>query len=428
MKKFKIATISVLMLFIGQNFSFSQESPDKMAGFDRFSVGLGLGVFTHFGDVKKEEFFPVRGEFSIGGGLNLNYFLSPTFTLRTQFALGGLKGDDVVEGYRFESNLWEANLQGVVSLSKLLVPLWAGNKRFDIYAATGIGMVGYRTLLYKNNVLHREIGYSGNGTVKESRKFNMYAPLSFGVRYNLSPRIDVFFEKSTLFTTTDNLDGLNRPGSNNDAFNRTKAGIKIKLGRNNRPLDWESPVAFMFPGYVERMDVLSQRIAALEKEVQEHDTRATVETHNNEIQNLKTQIRTLEQNIDKLHQIVSTKEQVVKPMGHEPSVVALLSVHFSLNSAKIDELNYERIAAAARFLKANPEMKLEIVGHADISGPAVFNMALSERRAKAVFDLLVNDFSIDPDRLQVAYKGEDNPFSNHNLGINRRVDFKVIRD
>ena len=33
-------------------------------------------------------------------------------------------------------------------------------------------------------------------------------------------------------------------------------------------------------------------------------------------------------------------------------------------------------------------------------------MKLSERRAKAVYNMLVNEFGVDPDRLRMDYKGD----------------------
>jgi outer membrane protein OmpA-like peptidoglycan-associated protein len=121
-----------------------------------------------------------------------------------------------------------------------------------------------------------------------------------------------------------------------------------------------------------------------------------------------------------------TAEREQKTQNVETSVASLLSVFFRLNSAVVDNFNYERIAAAARFMAANPTVKIMLVGHTDSTGPSAFNMALSERRSKAVYDILVEDFKIDPSRLSTSFRGPNDPLSEQNRNVNRRVDFVVI--
>lgn len=426
MKTRKILVFALLLSFLSAGYSYGQENQRAELGFDRFSIGLELGLFSPYGDVREWRYLPTSDELSFGGGLSLMYTLSPVLTLRSQFLFGGLKGFDIEEGFRFESNFFDANLQGLLSLTKLLIPRWEGNTRFDLYGGVGLGFVGYRTLLYRNNVLHREIGYSGGGTVNEPRSYDMTIPLSLGMRYNVSPRIDVFAETSFRFSKTDDIDGLDRPFSANDAYNFSSVGIAIKLGSNRRALSWASPSTMMYPGDVARMDELSNRLGAVERRVTEVDRVAAVDAQGRELQALRNQMQTLQQKQDALDQNVKSLMENNQAGDHLASVASLLNIYFRLNSAEIDNFNYERIAAAARFLNANPNLRLEVMGHTDISGPSAFNSALSERRARAVYNVLVNDFNIAPARLQVSFKGEDQPFADPTLRINRRVEFRAI--
>lgn len=427
MKTRKILIFGLLACVLSTGSSFGQGNPRANLGYDRFSIGLELGIFSPYGDVREGTYFPKSDELTLGGGFSLNYTLSPVLTLRSQFLLGSLKGDDPVEGFRFETNFLETNLQGLVSLTKLLVPRWEGNTRFDLYGGLGLGLVGYRTLLYRNNVLHREIGYSGGGTVNEPRSVSLNIPLSMGMRYNVSPRIDFFVETGFRFSKSDEIDGLNRPFSTNDAYNFTSAGIAIKLGPNRRALSWASPSEMMYPGDVARVDELSNRLGAVERRVTEIDRVAAVDAQGRELQALRNQVQTIQQRQDEMNKNVTyLMENQAKTGDFLPSVASLLNIYFRLNSAEIDNFNYERIAAAARFLNANPNLRLEVIGHTDISGPSAFNSALSERRARAVYNVLINDFNIGAARLQVSFKGEDQPFADPALRINRRVEFRVI--
>src|SRR5512145_1586450 len=59
-------------------------------------------------------------------------------------------------------------------------------------------------------------------------------------------------------------------------------------------------------------------------------------------------------------------------------------------------------------LRANPEIRLLISGHADERGSDEYNIALGQRRAASVRRYLT-DNGIDPSRLQITSYGEERP-------------------
>ena len=79
----------------------------------------------------------------------------------------------------------------------------------------------------------------------------------------------------------------------------------------------------------------------------------------------------------------------------------------------------------ADILKKYPNAKLTIEGHTDNTGSNAYNKKLSDNRAKAVLDYLVNK-GIDASRLTAVGYGEDKPVtSNKNAEgrtHNRRVE------
>ncbi|MBC6366506.1 OmpA family protein [Algoriphagus sp. AK58] len=83
-----------------------------------------------------------------------------------------------------------------------------------------------------------------------------------------------------------------------------------------------------------------------------------------------------------------------------------LNVYFAFDSDKplaysIGSANY-----ISNFLKRNPGAKIEIKGYADELGPEDYNIKLSERRAKTVYELLISS-GIEPTRLTFKGYGED---------------------
>lgn len=83
-----------------------------------------------------------------------------------------------------------------------------------------------------------------------------------------------------------------------------------------------------------------------------------------------------------------------------------VNVYFAFDSDT--PLGYSVSSAnfVANFLKRNPGVKLEVKGFADELGPEDYNIKLSEKRAKAVYDMLISA-GVDASRLSFKGYGED---------------------
>ena len=58
-------------------------------------------------------------------------------------------------------------------------------------------------------------------------------------------------------------------------------------------------------------------------------------------------------------------------------------------------------------MQDNPDVTLTVTGFADVkTAYPAYNLKLSERRAKAVYNCLVKEFGVDPNRLKIDYKGD----------------------
>lgn len=103
----------------------------------------------------------------------------------------------------------------------------------------------------------------------------------------------------------------------------------------------------------------------------------------------------------------------------------LATVRFTIDSSKITNMEKINVYNVAEWLKANEDQKVLITGYADKdTGTAAYNMALSERRAKAVYNMLVNEYGISANRLATAAQGSDvQPYNINNW--NRIVVFSV---
>lgn len=103
----------------------------------------------------------------------------------------------------------------------------------------------------------------------------------------------------------------------------------------------------------------------------------------------------------------------------------LSTVRFKIDSSKISDMEQVNVYNVAEWLKANEDQNLVITGYADKdTGTAEYNQALSERRAKAVYDMLVNEYGINPNRLAQKAEGSSQQLYSTN-NWNRIVVFSV---
>ena len=102
-----------------------------------------------------------------------------------------------------------------------------------------------------------------------------------------------------------------------------------------------------------------------------------------------------------------------------------------MNSAEIKPEYMPEIEKFAKFLKENPNIKVEIQGHTDNTGSEEYNLKLSQRRAEAVRKVLIEKYGISPDRVIAKGYGESMPIAPNDTeegrAKNRRVVAKIIK-
>ena len=83
----------------------------------------------------------------------------------------------------------------------------------------------------------------------------------------------------------------------------------------------------------------------------------------------------------------------------------------------------------AELMKAYPDIRVRIEGNCDERGTQEYNLALGERRARAVYDYMVM-LGVNPDQLEMISYGKERPAvsgdSEEAWALNRRDNFHVI--
>jgi OmpA-OmpF porin, OOP family len=90
-------------------------------------------------------------------------------------------------------------------------------------------------------------------------------------------------------------------------------------------------------------------------------------------------------------------------------ILAFEDVHFYFDKSTLTPKAQEILKRNIQLLKENPKAQVRIAGYTSASGTQAYNQKLSERRAKAVQEYLIDEGIITRDRLSTIGYGEANP-------------------
>lgn len=127
---------------------------------------------------------------------------------------------------------------------------------------------------------------------------------------------------------------------------------------------------------------------------------------------------------------------VAAPKAAEKIVIlAFEDVHFDFDKSTLKPEAQTILKRNIQMLKDNPQAKVRVAGYTSASGTNAYNQKLSERRATAVREYLVNEGIITQDRLSIIGYGETNPamyeaapkeIYSQEAKANMRVLFEII--
>ncbi len=121
----------------------------------------------------------------------------------------------------------------------------------------------------------------------------------------------------------------------------------------------------------------------------------------------------------------SGAELSVESLNDPNSPLSQRIIYFDLDSSQVKENDRNIITTHAEFLVAHPDISIVLEGHADERGSREYNIALGEKRAKAVKQLMTLQGVADS-QIQVISFGEERPVAlGHDesaWSLNRRVE------
>ncbi len=363
---------------------------------DNWFIELNAGInqpFVERGYYKTPGNAVDRKKMTLTYGIGVGRWVSPYVGFRVKALGGAMHWDNPAYGH--EGNGWtrarHVNLQAEF-MWDMFNSLGGvnDNRVFSIIPFVGLGgdaMWGYKDA--HGNPANGSNIYRADGTPK---RVQWTLPVSAGLqfRFRLCEYVDFFAEARATFYG-DNW--------NNCAEGKSVDSNVTVLGGFNFNIGGRSWGKYNECNYLSKLAVL-----------------------NGQVNDLRGQLMACGQEIAALQSQLPCPEPVVQKDCSNVPLMA--TVRFTINSDVIMPTEEVNIYNMAEWLKANPSEKIVVAGYADKdTGSSEYNMELSERRANAVVNALVDKYGISRDRLTVKSDGSDvQPYSTNDW--NRIVIFR----
>ncbi|MEG1617452.1 MAG: OmpA family protein [Bacteroidales bacterium] len=201
-------------------------------------------------------------------------------------------------------------------------------------------------------------------------------PISAGIKLNfrLSHYVD-FYIQDRFTLTTDEFDGLDG-GNTIEPIMTLTGGFSVKFGQNR---------FVSYNPYEEQMLINS----------------------------LNDKVNQLRNELDACN---AKKCPEPAPCPECPACQLTTVVRFRINSAVISREQQVNVFNVSDWMKNHDKAVVEVIGYADKdTGTPEYNLDLSQRRAQAVADELVNTYGVDANRIKIVAKGSaEQPYPDHN--------------
>ena len=275
-------------------------------------------------------------------GLNVGRNISPLFSTRLGIEGCNSKVYNEFTGEKQSFKYATGSFDAMVNLLNLISPK---RRALNLYGIAGVGL-----------------NWSGMATTNSSKfspNIRVGAQLDWRVAKNLAFNLEYRADN-----TNDQFNGRLEPGSH-DWYTSLLLGVSLVLP--------DAKPQVVVKDNSAELKALNDRINALQAE-------------NAALKNRKPEVK-----------------EVVKTVVDKQTV--LPNVFFQCAKSDISTQQAANVKAIADFLKANPNSNVTINGYASPEGNPEVNQKLSEARAKAVADMLINKLGISADRIKTEAGG-----------------------
>lgn len=370
--KNKFLLMFVMGLFLTG--AYAQESATSGTDYNKWSLEGGIGLTKPTNHFTAGYRAPTPGFFA--AELGVRYMLNQYFGMKLNFGYDQFNEADDSFG-NFTTNMYNLSFQGVANLGRMMkFETWTRTFNLLAHGGVGVGFLDY-------DVNNTDADYVGNILG------------GFTLQVKLSQRVSLYGDVTGLTNYRQNLsfDGGTASGDNRPAVINGTVGLSIALGKGSEHADWYLSDKAL-------TDAFDSRLSSVEKGLKENSAGD---------RQLAGRVNELSSKVDDLDRKVSN---LPTDTGTDPNeLIAKLindgyvNIYFDFNSTKIKGAT-GTMNILRTYLVNNPDVTVDLLGYADERGTEEYNLKLSQKRADAVAEMLVNA-GVDPSRLNAQGKGED---------------------
>ncbi|MCJ8211549.1 OmpA family protein [Mucilaginibacter sp. RS28] len=419
--------------------------PFTKGAFRTWSIGVNGGLLTPYTIFRGHDDYATPNS-NIGYGGFIRDQFSHSFAGQLSFFRGNVEGSGAMpsatssirESYKTNID-YAVDLTGQFTLANIS---WRNQKNgIQPFFMAGFGLMQFSPRLRAANG-GPETYYKPNGNIKQA-----YIPVGLGLKFNLSPGVNLNMAYQVNFVDGDNFDGYNY-GSNNDKFSYASIGLEFALGKRSKPqLVSHNPVNSMRTEYMMKDAALQSQLDA--ERAANQQLRSDLDATKNNLSSLSASISRLTADSDGDGVLDINDKCPNTPAGTKvdgsgcplaPTKViiteedrrvvreAIKNLEFEFGKAVIREKSYPSLDRVADIL-INKNFSLKLAGHTDNIGSDAANMKLSKDRAEAVKEYLVGK-GANPSRIEATGYGKTQPIATNKTEAgrqkNRRVEFTLF--
>jgi outer membrane protein OmpA-like peptidoglycan-associated protein len=374
-----------------------QKTPEMIYSYGQkynsWSISAGFGPVFMYADQSGYSLIPNQ-KIDFGPSFWVTKQVLPALGVEFQYLNSQMHGQEGM--YAFDGDLQDISLNGVVFLNHMTAYPGPINDHWNYYLKIGVG-----TTLYRSRLLHSEtgefvrrselygtanpdyvvLGYDDSQPdSKTSREVELVVPFGFGVMYRINSSFDVGVESVLRFSAVDKLDNI-LTGASNDRYLFTAINLSYKFGEKEgrRHLRWTYRS--------EGMDLFGRTMK---------DPLA------DEVRNLAEDITYYEANRP-VHKDSVVIVETLKVIYDQYNVRTLFFTNGKTET--FSPLDQRLMGEVAVELQNSPQKKIYLYGYADINASDDQNMEVSRERCDAVKNVFVEQFDVDPTRIEVLPQG-----------------------
>jgi hypothetical protein len=212
--------------------------------------GITAGLAHYFGDLNNRNQIN-RPKIALGAFVRKQFGNYTAVRLSAHYALLGysdIYSDNQYQLRRnlsFNTNIFEIALQGDFNFFKF-IPTDPAHS-FTPYATLGIGFFSYDPYAFYGNekVYLRPLNTEGEGFYKGRKSYGSMAmcfPIGFGLKYAINDKVNLSFEVTHRFTTTDYIDDVSTTYIGVDKFPSPNGGKSIAAIMQDRSVEVGTPI------------------------------------------------------------------------------------------------------------------------------------------------------------------------------------------